>query len=60
MIREPNKPPSDQQYTEAETIRRRDEALRRALNTPPKPHKDMNLGKRKPKIGAPPSKRDGA
>lgn len=26
---------------------RRDEALRRALNTPPKPHKDMKKGTRK-------------
>lgn len=26
---------------------RRDEALRRALNTPPKPHKDMKKGKGK-------------
>ena len=25
--------------------KRRDEALRRALNTPPKPHKDMKKGK---------------
>lgn len=29
---------------EAATIRRRDEAVRRALNTPPKPHKDMKKG----------------
>lgn len=28
-----------------ETARRRDEALRRALNTPPKQHKDMKKGK---------------
>jgi hypothetical protein len=26
-------------YTKKETARRRDEALRRALNTPPTPHK---------------------
>ena len=26
---------------------RRDEAVRRALNTPPKPHKDMKKGTRK-------------
>lgn len=32
---------------EAATIRRRDEAVRRALNTPPKPHKDMKKGTRK-------------
>lgn len=35
--------------TEEEIAQRRDEAVRRALNTPPKPHKDMKLGKRKPK-----------
>ena len=29
------------------TARRRDEALRRALNTPPKQHKDMKKGKGK-------------
>ncbi len=28
-----------------ETTRRRDGALRRALNTPPKQHKDMKKGK---------------
>ncbi|MEQ1719029.1 MAG: hypothetical protein ABL907_24095 [Hyphomicrobium sp.] len=29
---------------DAEVARRRDEAVRRALNTPPKPHKDMKKG----------------
>ena len=33
-----------QSYSKKETVIRRDEALRRALNTPPKPHK--NLGKK--------------
>lgn len=34
------KPPKDQdQLTEAETVKRRDAALKRALMTPPKPHK---------------------
>jgi hypothetical protein len=32
-------------YSDEETAKRRDEALRRALNTPPKPHKS---GKKKP------------
>jgi hypothetical protein len=30
---------SDETYSEEETARRRDEALRRALSMPPKPHK---------------------
>lgn len=30
---------------EHEIAKRRDEALRRALNTPPKQHKDMKKGK---------------
>jgi len=33
------KPPET--LTEGETIKRRDEAVRRALNTPPKPLKEM-------------------
>ena len=52
--------PYQSDFTTEQIARRRDEALRRALNAPPKPHKDMKLGKRKPKTGAPPSKRDGA
>jgi len=31
----------DCRYSEEETARRRDEAIRRALNTPPKPQKEM-------------------
>jgi hypothetical protein len=38
----------DDQYTEEETARRRDEAIRRALNTPPKPHSQIiGKGRRK-------------
>lgn len=33
--------------SDVEVARRRDEAVRRALNTPPKPHKDMKKGKGK-------------
>jgi hypothetical protein len=32
---------SNDHYSEAETKNRMDAALRRALNTPPKPHKDI-------------------
>jgi hypothetical protein len=35
-----NKESADQ-YSEEETARRRDEAIRRALNTPPKPQKEI-------------------
>jgi len=37
---------------EKEIVRRRDEAIRRALNTPPKPHKDM-VAERQTKRGKP-------
>jgi hypothetical protein len=32
---------SDEEYSPEETVRRRDEAIRRALNTPPKPQKEI-------------------
>jgi hypothetical protein len=57
------KPPNDpdQQHSEAETIRRRDEAVRRALNTPPKPLKDVvaerKAGHGHGKLGPKPSKK---
>jgi hypothetical protein len=35
------------QYSDQEVAGRADEGLRRALNTPPKQHKDMKKGKRK-------------
>ena len=34
------------ELTEIEIENRRDEAVRRALNTPPKPHKEMKKGKK--------------
>jgi hypothetical protein len=37
---------NDETYSEAETARRRDDAIRRALNTPPKPLKEY-IGKSK-------------
>jgi hypothetical protein len=41
---------SKDQFTDEEIARRRDDALLRALNTPPKQHKDMKVGKHKAKV----------
>ena len=46
MARQPRQQHSNER-SEAEIRRRADEGLRRALNTPPKQHKDMKNGKRK-------------
>jgi hypothetical protein len=51
--------PKEDEYTEQQIARRRDEAIKRALRTPPTHLKDIPK-KRPPKQGAPPSKRDGA
>jgi hypothetical protein len=32
---------TDETYSEEETVRRREAALKRMLTTPPKPHKEM-------------------
>jgi len=34
------------ELTEEETVKRRDKALKRALNTPPKPHKQSDKPKK--------------
>lgn len=57
MTRPTRQPNCSEQYGDAETIRRRDEAVRRALNTPPKSYKESKVGKRKPKSSAPSAKR---
>jgi hypothetical protein len=44
-----NKRNGDDDYSEKETARRRDAGLLRALNTPPKPHSGMKLGKHRAK-----------
>lgn len=46
---------TDDQRPDAEIEHRRDGALRRALNTPPKQHKDMKKGKARLKHGELPS-----
>ena len=40
---------SDDQYSDEEATRRANEALRRALTSPPKPHSEMKIGKRNAK-----------
>jgi hypothetical protein len=49
--------PYDKSYSEKEVEKRRDDAVRRALNTPPKPHSEMKLGQKKRKPNAPASKK---
>ena len=44
-------------FSEQEIAQRRDEAVRRALNTPPKPYKDSKVGKANPKRPPPTGKR---
>jgi hypothetical protein len=34
-------------FGQAETVARREAALKRMLSTPPKPHEEMKIGKRK-------------
>jgi hypothetical protein len=43
---------SDDQFSDEESTRRMNEALRRALTSPPKPHSEMKIGKRNAKAGA--------
>jgi hypothetical protein len=42
-------PPKDAQFSAEEMARRRDAVVRRMLNTPPKPHSEMKIGKHRAK-----------
>jgi hypothetical protein len=44
--------PKSQEFTDEETARRRDAVIKHMLNTPPKPHSQMKIGKRKAKASA--------
>jgi hypothetical protein len=49
-----SKTPDGDQYSEEETARRRDQVVRRMLNSPPKPHKPRSPGRNgKPSPGKP-------
>jgi hypothetical protein len=45
----PSKSQPNEQFSDEEAMRRTDEVLKRMLNTPPKKHEDMKLGKAKAK-----------
>jgi hypothetical protein len=48
---------NEDQYSEQETARRRDTVIKRMLNTPPKPHSEMKVGKHKAKSSKSPTTR---
>lgn len=42
------RPKNEDQCSPEEIVKRRDDAIRRALNTPPRPYKDSKVGDKKP------------
>lgn len=46
----PRKKDKQEEYSEEEAQRRFEATLKRMLSTPPKPHSEMRLGKRKAKM----------
>jgi hypothetical protein len=48
-------PKAENVYSDEETARRRDAVIKHMLNTPPKLHKEMKIGKRKANADAKPS-----
>jgi hypothetical protein len=44
----------DEEFTAAETARRRDAVIKRMLATPPKPHSEMKIGKPRARRGKSP------
>jgi len=42
------KTPREDQYSEKEAAARRDEIIKRMIATPPKPHSEMKISKKKP------------
>jgi hypothetical protein len=46
------KEPFGETYSAEETVARAEAALKRMLNTPPKLHSEMKIGKRKAKAGS--------
>jgi hypothetical protein len=41
-----SRPPSTDTFSDEETVRRREAALKRMLSTPPKQHAEMKIGKK--------------
>jgi hypothetical protein len=55
MVRDPK----SQEFTDDEIARRRDAVIKHMLNTPPKPHSEMKVGKRKAKAETKSTKKPG-